>query len=403
MLLKNPRCKVCGTTPAPKEATNLYLDLKKLQGKLDEWVDESSEKGKWSKNSISTTKGWIKKGLEGRCITRDLKWGTPVPLEGYTDKVFYVWFDAPIGYLSITNTFTGDWEKWWKNPEEVELYQFMGKDNVPFHCVVFPSTLIATEQNWTLLHHISTTEYLNYESGKFSKTRGVGVFGNHAEETGINSEVWRYYLLSVRPESNDSLFNWDDFAARNNNELIANLGNFSHRALVFTQKFLEGKIPERKTELLDVDNKFIADVFEIFEEYCVTMEEVHLREGLAKAMKISKACNEYMTSTEPFKVYKTDLDRAGTILNVLLNALRFLSGMLEPFIPSFSAKIYETLNLVRTEQDETLIGDLRGKPADILLTLLKPGHEIKVPNPIFKQISEEQCEEWRKKFAGNSG
>ncbi len=400
MKLKNPRCKVCGNTPTPKEATNIYLDLKKLEGKLDNWIDESSVKGKWSKNSISTTKGWIKKGLEGRCITRDLKWGTPVPLEGYTDKVFYVWFDAPIGYVSITNTFTDSWEKWWKNPDEVDLYQFMGKDNVPFHCVVFPSTLIATEQNWTLLHHINTTEYLNYESGKFSKTRGIGVFGDHAEKTGINSEVWRYYLLSVRPESQDSLFNWDDFAARNNNELIANLGNFSHRALVFTNKLLGGKIPERKGELQEVDTKFLNDVFEIFEDYCNTMEEVRLREGLSKAMKISKTCNEYMTSTEPFKVYKKDMDRAGTILNILLNTLRFLSATLEPFIPSFSAKIYESLNLVRTQADETLLGDMRGKPADSILSLLKPGHDIKVPSPIFRQISEEDCQKWREEFNG---
>jgi len=267
MLLKNPRCKICCKPPSPKEATNIYLDLSKIQSDLDKWVDKSSEKGKWSQNSISTTKSWINKGLEGRCITRDLKWGTPVPLEGFTDKVFYVWFDAPIGYLSITNTYTEEWEKWWKNPDEVDLYQFMGKDNIPFHCVVFPSSLIATKQNWTLLHHINTTEYLNYESGKFSKTRGVGVFGDHAEQTGINSEVWRYYLLSIRPESQDSLFNWDDFAAKNNNELIANLGNFSHRALSFTSKFLGGKIPERKTELLEIDLNFLKNVFEAFEDY----------------------------------------------------------------------------------------------------------------------------------------
>ena len=161
-----------------------------------------------------TTKGWLKKGLKGRSITRDLKWGTPVPLKGFTDKVFYVWFDAPIGYLSITNTYSESWEQWWKNPDNVQLYQFMGKDNVPFHCVVFPSTLLATKEKWTLLHHISTTEYLNYEAGKFSKSEGVGVFGDQASKIGINSEVWRYYLLSIRPESKDSTFDWDDLKIR---------------------------------------------------------------------------------------------------------------------------------------------------------------------------------------------
>jgi methionyl-tRNA synthetase len=159
-------------------------------------------------------------GLKPKCITRDLKWGVPVPIEGYKQKVFYVWFDAPIGYPSITANFLGeDYVKWWQNNEEVKLFQFMGKDNVPFHTVVFPSSLIASEQGWTLLHHISTTEYLNYESGKFSKTHGTGVFGNNAINLAddISSEVWRYYLLVNRPEVSDSEFSWKDFADKNNN------------------------------------------------------------------------------------------------------------------------------------------------------------------------------------------
>jgi len=400
MELKTPRCKMCGNTPFAKDATNIYLDLSKIEGDLDKWVSESAEKGKWSANSISTTKSWLKEGLKGRCITRDLKWGTPVPLEGFTDKVFYVWFDAPIGYLSITNTFTEEWEKWWKNPDEVELYQFMGKDNVPFHCVVFPSTLLATKQDWTLLHHINTTEYLNYESGKFSKTRGVGIFGDHAQQTGINSEVWRYYLLSIRPESQDTVFNWEDFAIKNNNELIANLGNFSNRALQYTFKNFEGKIPEIKSELNDIDQKFLDNVFEKFEEYCVTMEAVKIKQGLSLAMKISSLCNGYFQEAEPFKIFKTDYNRCCTILNIAINALRLLCLTLEPFIPSFSAKIYEQLNLTRTEADETLIGGLRGKPSIILLSLIKGGQKINEPNPVFTRITDDQCQKWRDQFQG---
>jgi methionyl-tRNA synthetase len=155
------------------------LNLTEQQPRLEEWVNGASEKGSWSANSTRITQSWLKEGLKPRCITRDLKWGTPVPKKGYEDKVFYVWFDAPIGYLSITANYTPNWELWWKNPEDVQLYQFMGKDNVPFHTVIFPSTLLGTNENWTLLHHISTTEYLLYENGKFSKSRGVGVFGNN--------------------------------------------------------------------------------------------------------------------------------------------------------------------------------------------------------------------------------
>jgi methionyl-tRNA synthetase len=383
-----------------KQSTNLYLDLTKIQGDLDKWVEESSTKGKWSQNSIATTKGWLKEGLKGRCITRDLKWGTPVPLEGFTDKVFYVWFDAPIGYISITNTFTKNWEQWWKNPDEVDLYQFMGKDNVPFHCVIFPSTLMATKDNWTLLHHINTTEYLNYESGKFSKTRGIGVFGDHAASTGIKSEVWRYYLLSIRPETQDSLFNWDDFAIKNNNELIANLGNFSNRALQYTFKNFEGRVPERKSELIEVDTKFLNEVFEKLEAYFNAMESVKLKEGLKIAMSISSLCNGYFQETEPFKIFKTDQDRCSTILNVILNVLRLLCAVLEPFIPSFSAKIYEQLNLKRTEQDETLLGSIRGQPVTEVLKLLTPGHQMNTPSPVFKQISDEDCQRWREQFSG---
>jgi methionyl-tRNA synthetase len=398
--LKNAKCKICGNEPTIKESTNLYLDLTKIQDKLDKWVDESSEKGHWSHNSITTTKGWIKEGLKGRCITRDLKWGTPVPLEGFTDKVFYVWFDAPIGYISITNTFTEKWEEWWKNPDDVQLYQFMGKDNVPFHCVIFPSTLIATQKDWTLLHHINTTEYLNYESGKFSKTRGIGVFGDQAKATGIKSEVWRYYLLSIRPEHHDSVFNWDDFASKNNNELIANLGNFTNRVLKYVFKNFEAAIPERKSELTEVDTKFLNNVIEKLEAYFNSMEAVKLKESLNIAMSISSLCNGYFQETEPFKIFTTEYERCCTILNVASNVLRLLCCILEPFIPSFCAKIYEQLNIQRTERDERLLSEIRGKPISVILDLIKPGYKINEPNPVFKSISDEDCQKWREQFSG---
>lgn len=226
---------VCKTTPIVRKSDHIFIDLAKIQPSLEKWVEKSSRN--WSTNSTQVTNGWLKSGLKQRCITRDLKWGTPVPLEGYEKKVFYVWFDAPIGYISMTASYTDEWEKWWKNPNQVNLYQFMGKDNIPFHTVIFPSSLIGSQQNWTMLDHISTTEYLNYEDGKFSKSRGVGVFGDNAMNIGIPSEIWRYYLLSIRPEKSDSVFTWTDFAAKNNNELLQNIGNLCNR----TFKFIDSK------------------------------------------------------------------------------------------------------------------------------------------------------------------
>ncbi|CAN6293660.1 unnamed protein product [Urochloa humidicola] len=232
--LIDPKCKVCGSTPCVRDTDHLFLELPLLKEKLEGFIDEAS--GTWSQNAVHVTNAWLKGGLKPRCITRDLKWGVPVPHEKYKDKVFYVWFDAPIGYISITACYTPEWEKWWKNPENVVLYQFMGKDNVPFHTVMFPSTLLGTGENWTLLKTISVTEYLNYESGKFSKTKGIGIFGNDAKDTNIPPEVWRYYLLTNRPEASDTQFTWTDLQAKLNNELVNKLGNFINRVLSFIAK-----------------------------------------------------------------------------------------------------------------------------------------------------------------------
>jgi methionyl-tRNA synthetase len=299
--LINPRCKTCGTTPEPRFSEHLFLDLPRLQGQLDEWVDQSISKGTWSQNSISTTKDkWLKEGLLPRCITRDLKWGTPVPLEKYKDKVFYVWFDAPIGYISITATYTEEWEKWWKNPKNVELYQFMGKDNVPFHCVVFPASLLATGREWTLLNSISTTEYLNYESTQFSKSRGTGVFGDAAKGTGIPAEVWRYYLLVNRPEVSDSDFSWEDFGAKNNNELLANLGNFVNRCLKFVKDRFESAVPALGP-LVEDDELLIKEVDEQLAIYVRDMDQMKMKASLQVAMHISRLGNNYLQKQEPWK------------------------------------------------------------------------------------------------------
>ncbi|TMS19113.1 Methionine--tRNA ligase, cytoplasmic [Larimichthys crocea] len=193
--LREPQCKVCRQTPVIRSSKHLFLDLPKLETQLEQWLDKSTSTGDWTANAKQITRSWLRDGLKPRCITRDLKWGTPVPHPDFKEKVFYVWFDAPIGYLSITANYTDKWETWWKNPHQVELYNFMAKDNVPFHSVVFPCSLLGAQDNYTLVNHLVATEYLNYEDTKFSKSRGVGVFGDMAKDTGIPSDVWRFYLL----------------------------------------------------------------------------------------------------------------------------------------------------------------------------------------------------------------
>ena len=266
--LIHPVCKQGGLTHIVenRKTKHLFLNLPILEKQLKDWVKETSVKNDWSANAINITNGWIENGLKPRCITRDLKWGTPVPLEGYEDKVFYVWFDAPIGYISITANYTKEWKQWWCNPEKVRLVQFMGKDNIPFHTVIFPCTLMGTHDPWTLVSQISCTEYLNYEDGKFSKSKNTGVFGDQAKDTDIPSEVWRFYLLSNRPEQSDSAFYWEDLADKNNNELLKNLGNFVNRCLSFVYNRMDATVPAcgEKTER---EVKLIEDVNSILKKY----------------------------------------------------------------------------------------------------------------------------------------
>jgi len=309
--LINAQCTTCNASPELRSTKHIFIDLPKIQPEHEKWAAEAQVKGKWTANSISFTQHLLDQGLIQRCITRDLKWGTPIPLEEYSNKVFYVWFDAPIGYISITANYDDQWKEWWLNPaNNVELYQFMGKDNITFHTVIFPCSLIGTGQPWTMLHHVSTTEFLNYELDeatkkplKFSKTRGVGVFGDNAMETGIPSEVWRYYLLINRPESQDTIFLWEDFVAKNNNELLANLGNFSNRLLKFVASSFKGIVPAYGNDVSQVgeavvfhadDKTFFDTLFDKFNKYVSLMEAVKLKDGLKVAMEYSAECNGYL-------------------------------------------------------------------------------------------------------------
>jgi methionyl-tRNA synthetase len=332
--LKNPRCKLDGATPVPRQTKHVYLCLDKLQPAEEEWFKKSSTEGNWSSNGVQITRSWLNEGLRPRGITRDLKWGTAVPLEGYEDKVMYVWFDACIGYVSITANYTDEWEKWWKNPENVKLYQFMGKDNVPFHTVVFPSSQLGTGDKWTMLNTISTTEYLNYEKGKFSKSRNIGVFGNNAKETGISADVWRYYLLSHRPETGDSEFEWDSFIAANNNELLKNLGNFVNRVIKFVNSKIYDSIVPDYTKFEDdyfVEHK--KKVNELLKRYIQELEDVKIRQALSTALHLSSLGNQLLQDNRlDNNLATTEPDRCAAVVGLALSHIHLLASLIEPYM-----------------------------------------------------------------------
>lgn len=338
--LINPKCKMGKEHKVEVRTSNhLFLDLPKLQPELEAWINKASTEGAWTANAIQITYSWIRDGLKPRCITRDLKWGTPVPHERFGDKVFYVWFDAPIGYISISATYTPDWQRWWLNREQVKLYQFMGKDNIPFHTVIFPASLLGTGKEWTMLHHVSTTEYLNYEGGKFSKSRGVGVFGDNAQSTGIPSEVWRYYLLANRPEQSDSIFMWSDFAEKNNNELLKNLGNLVNRALNFAYAQYNGTVPGVQAPFTAREDALVAQLNGLLAEYNTAMTEVKLKAGLRIAMEISTAGNVYMQDCKAWELKASDPARCATVVAVMSSVVRTVSAVMEPFMPGFTDKV----------------------------------------------------------------
>jgi methionyl-tRNA synthetase len=389
--LIDPKCKLDNTTPVSRDTKHVFLLLNKLQEKVDEWQAESSKKGAWSQNGISITQDWIKKGLQPRGITRDLVWGTAVPLEGYDNKVLYVWFDACIGYVSITATYCKDWEKWWRS-DDVQLYQFMGKDNVPFHTVIFPASQIGTGQKWTKLHHLSTTEYLNYEHGKFSKSRGIGVFGTNAKQTGVPADVWRYYLLSHRPETSDAEFEWPAFIADNNNELLKNLGNFVNRIIKFVKSKYDGNVPEFSYSSDPLFKEHIKATNQKLEEYVTTFDAVKLRAALIDAMSISSLGNKLLQDVKlDNKLAESDPKRCAEAVGLALNHVHLLASLISPYMPTTAESILEQLNAKPLQIPDKYAFDS-----------IKPSHKVGTPAYLFTQIKAEKEQEWRDAYGGEA-
>ena len=400
--LINPRCKLDGASPVTRETKHTFISLDKLQPQIEEWQKESAEKGGWSKNARYITDSWLKTGLKERGITRDLSWGVPVPLPGYENKVLYVWFEACIGYPSITANYTEDWKKWWYNPEEVQLYQFLGKDNVPFHSVIFPGCQIGGGDNWTKLHHLNATEYLQYENGKFSKSRGIGVFGNNAKDTGVPPDVWRYYLLKNRPESGDTQFEWQSFVESNNSELLAKLGNFVNRIvkLMNSPKAYSSVVPEfDATKLPSSFDSTLTEVTDLLKQYLADLEAVRIRAALLNAMRIAEAGNGLIQAHRlDNALIASDPKLAAAVIGTVINLIYLCSAIFEPYLPATCASIREQVAapFLQIPSEEDIASGW-------LPTYLKGGHKIGKAAYLFSKIDEKKVDEWRELFGGSQG
>jgi len=379
--LVNPKCKICKSKPIVKQSNHLFIDLPKLEPELKTWI--SSVESKWSDNARTLTHAWFKEGLKQRCITRDLKWGIPVPLKGFEDKVFYSWFDAPIGYIGITKECRKDWKEMWFD-NKTKLVQFMGKDNIPFHTILFPAFLIGTKDNYTLMKEISVNEFLNYENGQFSKSRNLGVFGDDVKSTGISADVFRYYLMINRPEKQDTEFLWSDFQKKNNTELVANLGNLVNRTLSFLNRFYDSTIPD--ADLNTKDEEFLEEVKKLETKISELAESINIKEALKEIMRIATIGNRYLQENEPWK--NPDEKRKSTCLNVLANVVKDLSILVFPYMPGASARMQLQLNIASKKWDD--LGQL----------LIKKGHKINTAEILFRKIEDEEITSLQKEFSG---
>jgi methionyl-tRNA synthetase len=342
--LIDPKCKVCGSVPVFKDSDNLFLELEKLQPQLEAWINGQKH---WRKQVSSLALAWIKEGLRRRSITRDLKWGVPVPLKGFEDKIFYVWFDAPIGYVSSTKEWAErsghprKWEDYWLDPE-TRIYNFLGKDNIPFHTIFWPGMLMASG-GLNLPYDVVGLQYCNYEGDKISKSRNWGIFCEKVVQSGLDPDIWRYYLAYLIPETKDSEFKWDDFQTRINNELVAAIGNFVHRTLTFASNFLGGVV--EKKELGEEERQVEAKVLEQVAEADAALQEARLKDALRNVLQIAIIGNEYFQRNEPWTLIKSDPEACRRVIYCCLNICRVLAVTMAPFLPGSSKKIEALLGL----------------------------------------------------------
>lgn len=397
--LINPRSTISGSTNLEvRETKHLFLNLPKLEKQLAEWV--KSKEPFWPDVAYSIAQKWLKEGLRPRCITRDLKWGFPVPKKGFEDKVFYVWFDAPIGYLGITKQWADEkpgernWKDWWLDAKDVYYVQFMGKDNVPFHSISFPATLLGTGENWTKVDYLKGMSYLTFEGGKFSKSEQRGVFAEDAVKE-FPADYWRYWLISNAPEASDSSFTFDLFVGVVNKDLNGVLGNFVSRVMKMTASKIGAEVPAGG-EMTEVEEKLIADLQEKVDNYCKYMEGLEFKKAMNELRAIWVDGNNYISVTEPWTVIKTDPARAAAILRVCLNLIRIYALLSAPVMPETSAKILAKFGLNAADMPV-----LKGFNAAKEIEALQPGHKFEVGDALFERIAPEKTEELKAKYGSD--
>ena len=373
--LINPRSAITGNVPVLKETKHWYMPLDKWEPRLRQWILE--EHKEWKTNVYGQCKSWLDAGLQPRAVTRDLDWGIPVPIEGADGKVLYVWFDAPIGYISNTKDLLPDtWEKYWKAPDS-RIIHFIGKDNIVFHCLIFPAMLMA-EGSYQQPDNVPANEFLNLEDDKISTSRNWAVWlHEYLEDFPGKQDVLRYVLTANAPETKDNNFTWKDFQDRNNNELVAILGNFVNRAIVLTNKYFDGVIPEAH-ELTDYDRQTIEEFKGVKDELGNALETFHFRAALSEAMKLARIGNKYLADTEPWKLAKTDMTRVETIMNIALQITANLAIAFEPFLPFSAEKLRKMINLENADWNK--LGSI---------DILKAGDRVEKPELLFEKIDDE--------------
>lgn len=374
--LINPRSRLTDAPVSMRETSHWYLPLNRWEDALRKWILDGHKE--WKTNVYGQCKSWLDLGLQPRAVSRDLNWGVPVPVEGAEGKVLYVWFDAPIGYISNTKELLPDtWEKYWKDPE-TRIVNFIGKDNIVFHCIVFPAMLMAYGDNFQLPDNVPANEFLNLEGDKISTSRNWAVWlHEYLRDFPGKQDVLRYVLTANAPETKDNDFTWSDFQARNNNELVAILGNFVNRAMVLTQKYFDSTVPAAGAPA-EIDTRLIADVKAVKERLEAAIETFHFRDALKEAMEIARLGNRYLQETEPWKVAKTDMDRVATVLNHALQVCGYIAVAFEPFLPFMSEKLARMLGLDKLQWKQLGEADL-----------VKASTRLGTPELLFEKIDDE--------------
>jgi methionyl-tRNA synthetase len=398
--LINPRSAISGATDIePVETLHLYLRLDRLSDRLREWITTREQ---WPLLTTSIGLKWLNEGLRERAITRDLEWGFRVPRKGYEKKVFYVWFDAPIEYIGATKEWADakngrEWEPWWLNADDVTYVQFMGKDNVPFHTIMWPGMVMGTGEPWKQADFIKSYSWLTYEGGKFSTSQGRGIFMDTALEL-LPADYWRWYLMANAPESDDSDFTWEAFALDVNKALGGTLGNFVNRTLKLTeQTFGSATVPAGGAPG-DIEEALVKDLSKRIETFIAACDAIEFRKAAAELYLIWTAGNQYLTQREPWALAKTDTEMTAMVLRTAINLIRVFALLASPFIPNSAGRVFDALQL--SDAEKAWPDGFDAATVESQLQVLEPGRKVEIPEVLFPKVQDEDVAAWKERFSG---